>query len=105
MERARWQILTECAAPGNVEMMLFGLDDQDRCLFSETTPLIFAEGEGVDLGRIEVSPGYRIEGEISENVPRPIQNGHVVGVFQPLLPLEGWQTLTWEDSVQIVVRP
>jgi len=48
-----------------------------------------------------LKPGYRVEGQIDEAVPRPIKNGRVLIYVTPVNRPEGWANMMWQDVAQI----
>lgn len=55
---------------------------------------------------VEVRAGTRVEGKISDDVPRPIERGHVVAICGSPKRTEdqgirNWQPLAWEETVPI----
>ncbi len=62
--------------PGKNSLLLVKLDGERATHFSDITELELQSGEQT-VSEIELRPARRIEGRLSENVPRPVQNGRV----------------------------
>jgi len=64
--------------PGKNSLLLVKLDGAQATHFSDITELDLQSGEQT-ISEIELRPAQRIEGRLSDNVPRPVHNGRVKG--------------------------
>ena len=62
--------------PGENSLLLVKLDGDKATHFSAITDFVLKTGEDTSI-EVSLLPGVRIEGEFSEDVPRPVRNGRV----------------------------
>ncbi len=77
-------IVSSAFATGNQQILAACVDDKDNLLFADIFFKRVDVNEEVDLRDTPVEPGYRVQGRLSDIVPRPVRNGIVVLSSVPL---------------------
>lgn len=82
-------------SPGKNSILLVNLDDDRPTHFSRILDLELEAGETKTLD-IELQPAVRIEGVLSDNVPRPVRNGRAkVRSLRPAIDYHRVDWFTW----------
>ncbi|NNE00834.1 MAG: hypothetical protein HKN47_26260 [Pirellulaceae bacterium] len=74
---------TGAASDGNWQTLLVKPQDNGVTLFSSVLPLRVRPEQAVRIRNVRLKPGTRLTGNLSDNVPRPVQNGYVITVTAP----------------------
>ncbi|MEZ6100506.1 MAG: hypothetical protein R3E01_16175 [Pirellulaceae bacterium] len=86
-------------------LRLVHLPDDGPALFSDLIMLFRPEGSRAFLKDIQLRPGTRVAGKLSDNVPRPIANGKVIASIvagQSLDESHAWESRwQWSDVATI----
>ena len=69
---------------GDRQAMLVKIVPNGKHLFSGVFPIRASQGRIIRLRKVPVRPGVRIEGRLSDAVPRPIKNGYAVLTSVPV---------------------
>ncbi len=74
-------------------------------LFSGLLPLRVRPNQAVKMRGVKLSPGSRVVGKLSDNVPRPVENGYVITTSVPKPAGESWDnespSLSWHETEPI----
>ncbi len=96
---------TSALSDGTWQTMLVKPQKNGPTLFSGLLPLRVRPSQAVKMRNIKLSPGARIVGKLSDNVPRPITRGYVMTRSLPKPAGDSYAeespSLAWEDSVPI----
>ena len=92
-------------ADGTWQTMLIKVADDGRHLFSDCFDLKYRKGKTVNLRKMPLLPGASLSGRLSDDVPRPIQDGYVIATAAPI-PAEYHNSpenpsLVWEDWTEV----
>ncbi|MGB7343313.1 MAG: hypothetical protein WBD20_03815 [Pirellulaceae bacterium] len=74
---------TGAASDGTWQTMLVKPQDDGVTLFSSVMPLRVRPSQAVRIRNLKMKPGTRVEGKLSDNVPRPVQNGFAITCTAP----------------------
>lgn len=74
---------TRAIKDGKWQTMLVKLDADGPTLFSSVLPLPVRPGQVVKIRNVQLSPGARISGRLSHEVPRPVKHGRIISVVVP----------------------
>lgn len=89
---------------GTWQTMLVKLRKDEPALFSSVVPLRVRPAQRVRLRNLQMQPGTKVHGILSDNVPRPVK-GYVVATSVPLPAEDSWKekdpSLTWHDWVEV----
>ena len=93
------------ASDGTWQTMLVKPQDDSVTLFSSVLPLRVRPSQAVKIRNIRMTPGTRLIGTLSDNVPRPVKNGYVVTTTVPKPAGNSWDkedpSLSWMQWEQI----
>lgn len=92
---------TGAASDGNWQAMLVKPQDDGVTLFSIVVPLRVRPSQAVRIRNLKLKPGTRVEGKLSNNVPRPIKNGFAITCTAPKPAGDSYSqedpSLTWTE--------
>lgn len=96
---------TRSIKDGKWQTMLVKLQDNAPPLFSSILPIPFRPTQTVKIRNIQLSPGSRIVGRISNDVPRPIRHGRIIAAVVPKPAAASSApedpSLVWHDSASV----
>lgn len=96
---------TRSISDGTWQTMLVKLQDDGPTLFSDVLPLRVRPKQTVQFRNIRLSPGARLRGRLSANVPRPVKRGYVVTTSVPQPAGNSYDdkdpSLVWHDWVDV----
>jgi len=96
---------TSALSDGTWQTMLVKPQRDGPTLFSGLLPLRVRPSQALRMRNVKLSPGARIVGRLSSNVPRPVVGGYVSTTSVPKPEGDSWEehapSLTWADSVPI----
>ena len=85
---------------GTWQTMLVKLQKKGPTLFSNVVPMRVRPAQRVRFRNLQMQPGTRVQGMLSDNVPRPVK-GYVVATSVPLPAEDSWKekdpSLIWHD--------
>ena len=87
---------------GTFPTMLVGFGPDGLPQFSGVLPTRYAKGKDVAIRGVKLRPGLRVEGRLSENVPRPVEAGEVIAWWSVAKAgAEEYSTIGWMEKVNI----
>ncbi|QDT08869.1 hypothetical protein [Stieleria marina] len=96
---------TGAASDGTWQTMLVKPQDDGATLFSSVMPLRVRPSQAVRIRNLKMKPGTRVEGRLSDNVPRPIKNGFAITCTAPKPAGDSWNeqdpSVTWKEWTAI----
>ena len=96
---------TRAATDGSWQTMLVKTQADGPTLFSGLMPLRVRPKQAVQIREVRLTPGAVLTGMLSNNVPRPIANGHVLLGSAPKPANDSWNeeepSLVWYDWTPI----
>ena len=96
---------TAAASDGTWQTMLVKPQEDGVTLFSSVVPLRVRPSQAVRIRNLKMKPGTRVEGKLSDNVPRPIKNGFAITCTAPKPAGESWTdddpSVTWTQWTAI----
>ncbi|MEO8268511.1 MAG: hypothetical protein ABI557_02250 [Aureliella sp.] len=97
-------IQSSAVPSGKWQTMLVAPREDGVTLFSGILPARYASGGEFKINNVRLSPGLRVQGKLSDNVPRPIVDGVVIAFSQPKPTpeaIEKREAISWTDAVKI----
>ncbi|MHC4675285.1 MAG: biotin/lipoyl-binding protein [Planctomycetota bacterium] len=82
-------------------LRLVHFPEKGETYFSEPITFYSKKGKSYFFPNNELKPGARLEGKISDTVPRPVRNGRVVVLARPAYPQEDAGLLQWKAWTDI----
>lgn len=98
------KIRSRAIPDGAWQTLLVAPRDDGLTLFSDLLPARYASGKEVTIRNVKLTPGLKVSGTLSPNVPRPVQAGVVVAWSQPkptAEQLKAQEAVGWSDSAEI----
>lgn len=87
------------ASDGTWQTLLVKPQEDGCTLFSTVLPLRVRPNQAVKIRNIRMQPGTHVKGRLSDNVPRPVNNGYVVTTTVPKPQNNSWDeqdpSITW----------
>ena len=96
---------TGAASDGTWQTMLVKPQEDGVTLFSSVLPLRVRPEQAVRIRNIRLRTGARVQGRLSDNVPRPVKNGYLVTTTVPkpanVASSKSNPSLCWHETVAI----
>ena len=96
---------TGAASDGNWQTLLVKPQSDGVTLFSSVMPLRVRPSQAVRIRNLRMKPGARIQGRLSDDVPRPVKNGFVVTTTAPRPANDSWSkddpSVTWNQCEDV----